>query len=293
MDERIRFFNYLEFERNLSAHTCSAYGRDLEEFYQFLGRRELTFDGSIRQLRSYFSWLRSLERSKNTIARKMATLRAYFRWMNRNDLLEVNPMESFRGPKKEKKLPNYLEEGAVTEMLNLPPADTSEGLRDRAILEIFYGSGIRVSELCGLSLEDYRPDQSCLLVYGKGAKERLAPMGTPAMDAMDSYLKLSRPLLGKEVASRRIFLSSRGNPLSPRAVQRILAKWSTQCAEKYKISPHVLRHTFATHLLNHGADLRTVQELLGHVNISTTQIYTHVTNSHLKDVLKSFHSGNK
>ena len=289
MDERVRFFSYLEFERNLSAHTCSAYRRDLEEFYQFLSRRELSFDGSIRQLRSYFSWLRSLERSKNTIARKMATLRAYFRWLNRNHLLEINPMESFRGPKKEKKLPKYLEEDAILEMLVLPSADTPEGLRDRAILEIFYSSGIRVSELCGLSLDDYRPDQSCLLVYGKGAKERLAPLGIPAMEALVLYLSEGRPSLEKGKASRKIFLSSRGNPLSSKAVQRITEKWSAQCAEKYKISPHVLRHTFATHLLNHGADLRSVQELLGHANISTTQIYTHVSQERLMAVYRKAH----
>ena len=167
MDERKKFLNYLEFERNLSLHTCEAYRRDLEELYQFLARREISFDGSLKQLRSYFSWLRSLERSKNTIARKMATLRAYFRWLNQNHFLEINPMESFRSPKKEKKLPMYLEESAVEEMLSLPPLDEPEGVRDRAILEILYGSGIRVGELCGLSLSDYRPDVGCLLVYGK------------------------------------------------------------------------------------------------------------------------------
>lgn len=290
MDERERFFNYLEFERNLSVHTCSAYRRDLEEFYQFLHRRELLFDGSLRQLRSYFSWLRSLERSKNTIARKMATLRAYFRWLQKNHLLEINSMETFRGPKKEKKLPVYLEEKAIFEMLSLPPDDNPEGLRDRAILEILYGSGIRVSELCGLSLEDYRPDQACLLVYGKGAKERLAPIGLPAIEAINRYKREGRPMLLKDKSdTNALFLSSRGNSLSSRSVQRIIEKWSLLCAEKHKISPHVLRHTFATHLLNHGADLRAVQELLGHVNISTTQIYTHVSQERLMAVYRKAH----
>lgn len=290
MDQRTKFLNYLEFERNLSLHTCEAYRRDLEEFYQFLARREISFDGSLKQLRSYFSWLRSLERSKNTIARKMATLRAYFRWLNQNQFLEINPMESFRSPKKEKKLPVYLEENAIEEMLALPSNDEPEGIRDRAILEILYGSGIRVGELCGLSLDDYQPDAGCLLVYGKGAKERLAPIGKPAIFQLEKYLSDSRPRLekkGKE--NNSFFLSSRGNPLSPRSVQRIMEKWSLRCAEKLKISPHVLRHTFATHLLNHGADLRIVQELLGHVNISTTQIYTHVSQERLMNIYKKTH----
>ena len=289
MDERRPFFNYLEFERNLSAHTCLAYKRDLEEYYQFLNRRELAFDASFRQVRSYFSWLRSLERSKSTIARKMATLRAYFRWLERNGLIEGNSMEGFRGPKKEKKLPIYLEEDAVVELLNLPPTNSPEGLRDRAILELLYSSGIRVGELSHLSLKDYRPDEFCLLVYGKGAKERLAPLGQPAIEAMDEYLRVGREKLRKGKMTEGLFLSSRGNSLSVRGIQRILEKWSVQCAEKMKISPHVLRHTFATHLLNHGADLRVVQELLGHVNISTTQIYTHVSQERLMAVYQKTH----
>jgi Site-specific recombinase XerD len=289
MDERRPFFNYLEFERNLSAHTCLAYKRDLEEYYQFLNRRELAFDASFRQVRSYFSWLRSLERSKSTIARKMATLRAYFRWLERNGMIEGNSMEGFRGPKKEKKLPIYLEEDAVVELLNLPPTNSPEGLRDRAILELLYSSGIRVGELSHLCLKDYRPDEFCLLVYGKGAKERLAPLGQPAIQAMDEYLIAGREKLRKGKMTEELFLSSRGNSLSVRGIQRILGKWSVQCAEKMKISPHVLRHTFATHLLNHGADLRVVQELLGHVNISTTQIYTHVSQERLMAVYQKTH----
>jgi Site-specific recombinase XerD len=289
MDERTLFFNYLEFERNLSAHTCLAYKRDLKEYYQFLNRRELAFDASFRQVRSYFSWLRSLERSKSTIARKMATLRAYFRWLERNGLIEGNSMEGFRGPKKEKKLPIYLEEDTVVELLNLPPTNSPEGLRDRAILELLYSSGIRVGELSHLCLKDYRPDEFCLLVYGKGAKERLAPLGQPAIQAMDEYLIAGREKLRKGKMTEELFLSSRGNSLSVRGIQRILGKWSVQCAEKMKISPHVLRHTFATHLLNHGADLRVVQELLGHVNISTTQIYTHVSQERLMAVYQKTH----
>ncbi len=286
MDERKRFLDYVEFERGLSSNTRLAYQRDLKEIYDFFHRREQVFEGSLRQIRSYFSWLRSLEREKNTIARKMATLRAYFRWLERNEMISVNPMESFRGPKKEKKLPLYLEEKGVRELLTMPPEDTPEGIRDRAILEMLYSSGMRVGELCGLRLQDFYKDQSCLMVFGKGSKERLAFLGVPALGALERYLSQGRPKLQKTIQTDSIFLSNRGTGLSVRSVQGLVKKWSLLCSERYGISPHVLRHSFATHLLNHGADLRVVQELLGHVNISTTQIYTHVSQERLLAVYR-------
>ena len=289
MDERKRFLDYVEFERGLSSNTRLAYQRDLKEIYDFFHRREQVFEGSLRQIRSYFSWLRSLEREKNTIARKMATLRAYFRWLERNEMISVNPMESFRGPKKEKKLPLYLEEKGVRELLTLPPEDTPEGIRDRAILEMLYSSGMRVGELCGLRLQDFYKDQSCLMVFGKGSKERLAFLGVPALGALERYLSQGRPKLQKTIQTDSIFLSNRGTGLSVRSVQGLVKKWSLLCSERYGISPHVLRHSFATHLLNHGADLRVVQELLGHVNISTTQIYTHVSQERLLAVYRKAH----
>ena len=289
MDERKRFLDYVEFERGLSSNTRLAYQRDLKEIYDFFHRREQVFEGSLRQIRSYFSWLRSLEREKNTIARKMATLRAYFRWLERNEMISVNPMESFRGPKKEKKLPLYLEEKGVRELLTMPPEDTPEGIRDRAILEMLYSSGMRVGELCGLRLQDFYKDQSCLMVFGKGSKERLAFLGVPALGALERYLSQGRPKLQKTIQTDSIFLSNRGTGLSVRSVQGLVKKWSLLCSERYGISPHVLRHSFATHLLNHGADLRVVQELLGHVNISTTQIYTHVSQGRLLAVYRKAH----
>lgn len=289
MDERKRFLDYVEFERGLSSNTRLAYQRDLKEIYDFFHRREQVFEGSLRQIRSYFSWLRSLEREKNTIARKMATLRAYFRWLERNEMISVNPMESFRGPKKEKKLPLYLEEKGVRELLTMPPEDTPEGIRDRAILEMLYSSGMRVGELCGLRLQDFHKEQSCLMVFGKGSKERLAFLGEPALGALEKYLSQGRPKLQKSIQTDSIFLSNRGTGLSVRSVQGLVKKWSLLCSERYGISPHVLRHSFATHLLNHGADLRVVQELLGHVNISTTQIYTHVSQERLLAVYRKAH----
>ena len=289
MDEIKRFLDYVEFERGLSSNTRLAYQRDLKEIYDFFHRREQVFEGSLRQIRSYFSWLRSLEREKNTIARKMATLRAYFRWLERNEMIMVNPMESFRGPKKEKKLPLYLEEKGVRELLTMPPEDTPEGIRDRAILEMLYSSGMRVGELCGLRLQDFYKDQSCLMVFGKGSKERLAFLGVPALGALERYLSQGRPKLQKTIQTDSIFLSNRGTGLSVRSVQGLVKKWSLLCSERYGISPHVLRHSFATHLLNHGADLRVVQELLGHVNISTTQIYTHVSQERLLAVYRKAH----
>ena len=289
MDERKRFLDYIEFERGLSSNTRLAYQRDLSEIYDFFYRRQQVFEGSLGQIRSYFSWLRSLEREKNTIARKMATLRAYFRWLERNEMISINPMESFRGPKKEKKLPLYLEEKGVRELLTMPPEDTHEGIRDRAILEMLYSSGMRVGELCGLRLQDFHKEQSCLMVFGKGSKERLAFLGEPALGALEKYLSQGRPKLQKSIQTDSIFLSNRGTGLSVRSVQGLVKKWSLLCSEKYGISPHVLRHSFATHLLNHGADLRVVQELLGHVNISTTQIYTHVSQERLLAVYRKAH----
>lgn len=290
------FFFYLKVEKNVSEHTIIAYKQDLKQFSEFIEQQqgqkisELLGLSAVRHLdiRRFLALLQSEEYSRASIARKLAAIRSFFRYMCREGYLQDNPAASVATPKLQKKLPQflYLEEAKM--LVEAPDCTNLLGRRDRAILELLYASGLRVGELTNLNLDDLDFSIGYIKVLGKGAKERIVPVGRQALGALEIYLEHVRPILvaGKENA---FFLNKNGTRLSSRSVRRIVNKYIKQVSIERAITPHSIRHSFATHLLNAGADLRTVQELLGHVSISTTQIYTHVTKEKMKSVYDQTH----
>jgi integrase/recombinase XerC len=279
------FLTYLRVERQLSPHTVRNYAADLSQFLAFWEERHPDHPlelATYRHLRPYLAQtLKGLR--KTTLARKLASLRTFFKYLQRQGLMESNPAALAPTPKLEQGLPRFL---AVDEVFHLLSRVATEGgfpaLRDRAILEVFYGAGLRLSELAGLKLADLNLDDGILKVWGKGAKERLAFLGRPAKAALAAYLPARQRLLAKGLPpTEALFLNRRGRPFSARGIARVAAAWARKAGLPGGLSPHGLRHSFATHLLEGGADLRTVQELLGHASISSTQRYLHLDLDHL------------
>lgn len=287
MDRYIdKFLRYLEIEKGVSSHTITNYLIDLRGLRDFLSDEPLE-DVDHLTLRRFLAHLKSRGYSKATMARKLASLRSFFKFLCRDGYLKFNPARAMRTPKLDKKLPLFLGLGEMLKLLGAPSCDTLLGLRDRAILETLYSTGIRVSELVGLNIENVDFIGGVLKVYGKGKKERLTPIGDKALRVIRAYLdRRSLPVGGGRNA---LFLDKSGRRLLGQSVRGIVAKYIHRLSLKENISPHTLRHTFATHLLDRGADLRSVQELLGHLNLSTTQIYTHVTTERLKSVYDKTH----
>ncbi|MBI3990981.1 MAG: tyrosine recombinase XerC [Candidatus Omnitrophica bacterium] len=286
-----RFLTYLDVEKNASPHTIIAYREDLKEFAAFLGEEEnARFQNLVEIdyliLRKYLAHLREKNYQRSSLARKLSSLRSFFRFLCREGYLKSNPMSGLSAPKQEKKLPLFMTEDEVTKLLEIPEKDTP-GLRDRAILETLYSTGVRVSELVGINLEDVDFIGGVVKVRGKGKKERLAPIGDRALRAIREYLD-KRPA-GIQAERQALFLNKGNTRLTDRSVRRLVDKYIHVASIKTGASPHTLRHSFATHMLNHGADLRSVQELLGHMNLSTTQVYTHITTERLKAVYDLAH----
>lgn len=298
MDLLIEQFNaYLKTEKNASQHTLEAYNHDIGEFGRFLARFQgVNMDQVDLEnvdhltVRHFLAEIQRKGLSKSTVARKLAALRSFFRYLAREEIIGANPILGVGTPKLEKKLPKFLYYSELETLLNAPD-DTAQGQRDRAILETIYGGGLRVSELVGLNITDVDFSFGYARVFGKGSKERIVPMGKKALDALKQYLAAGRGKLAQkaEKPTNALFLNKFGGRLSDRSVRNIINKYVKQVALNQKISPHTLRHTFATHLLEAGADLRSVQELLGHVKMSTTQIYTHVTKARMKTVYQKTH----
>ncbi|MCH3915118.1 MAG: tyrosine recombinase XerC [Acidaminococcaceae bacterium] len=288
------FLNYLNVEKNCSILTIKNYHTDILFFRDFLeGRRELSHwkEVKVLDIRAYLAALNEKEYARKTIARRVSSLRSFYKYLIRESVIEVNPFTKIRTPKLEKKLPVFLEEFEINELLSKPD-NSILGLRDRAILELLYATGCRVSELSGLTLDRVDLGNSYVLLIGKGNKERLVPIGHPAIKAIDAYCSTSRHKIMTEFNVKEhgfLFVNCRGTPLTDRSVRRILDKYVTAVSLQKHISPHTIRHTFATHLLDHGADLRTVQELLGHASLSTTQIYTHLTTERIASVYEKNH----
>ncbi|MFH1189176.1 MAG: tyrosine recombinase XerC [Candidatus Omnitrophota bacterium] len=279
-----KFINYLKVERNASRHTIINYSIDLEMFRVFLGERDIdAIDHLV--LRRFLAEMRAKNYSKRTVARKLASLRSLFRFLYREGLIKKNPITAISTPKLDKKLPVFLDVDKMKRLLECPSEDNISGLRDRALLETLYSTGIRVSELVGLDIDDIDFISGVIKVLGKGSKERLAPIGEPAINAIRKYTGKRREVSDKDA----VFLNRSGKRLTDRSVRRVINKYIRECSILEKISPHSLRHSFATHLRDRGADLRSVQELLGHMNLSTTQIYTHVTMDRLKSVYDKAH----
>ncbi len=284
-----KFLTYLSVERNYSEHTVTGYSHDLREFYGFLGKTALE-DADVLLLRKYLVILRDKSLSKKTVARHMAALRSYFKFLMREGLLKKNPMGLLRIPKLAKRLPVVLDEKEVDALLGAPEDDLA-GRRDRAIFETLYSAGMRVSELVQLDVDGVDFIGGVCRVLGKGRKERLCPIGEQALTSIRRYLELrDRQERSKSPALFLNHSSNRsGSRLTSRSVCRLLERYIQRTCRKEGVSPHTLRHSFATHLLNRGADLRSVQELLGHENLSTTQIYTHVSTQRLKEAYDKAH----
>lgn len=286
-----RYINHLEVERNASAYTVRNYKADLLDFFHFLKEKKVaTLDEVDRKvLRDYLAHLVRRGIVKASVARKLSAIRSFYRYLVREKIIEANPIKTVSSPKLDKRLPSFLTLGEVKRLLEAPDLSTPQGLRDRALLELLYASGLRVSELTGLELGQINLDTNEIRVWGKGSKERVGLMGEPAAEAIKVYLAQGRPeLIGKK-KSNALFLNRYGQRLPERSVQKVLEKYTLKAGLKKRVHPHMLRHTFATHLLDGGADLRVVQELLGHERLSSTQIYTHVTKKQARKVYLAAH----
>jgi len=286
------FLEYIESERNFSEHTLRAYSADIVEFVRHSDRGESLKPDDVDHLmlRRYLAYLRDTGRSRSTIARKLASLRTFFKYLVREEMMEDNPAADMRTPRKEKRLPGVLDEKQVRRLIEQPETDSFLGLRDRAILEILYSTGIRASELVGANIEDVDLLGEVIKVRGKRKKERLAHLGSFAVAAIKDYLDARRLQPRAPMFDKRALIVNRfGKRLSDRSLRRTISKYFRQACLELKVTPHTLRHSFATHLLDRGADLRSVQELLGHESLQTTQIYTHVSTERLKKVYEKAH----
>lgn len=277
-------------ERDLSPHTIQAYRTDLMAFAEWTGRGSrgsALSDVDRTLLRRYVAFLSQRRYARRTVARKMSAIRSLLAWAVENDLIGSSPADEVGAPKLDRPLPRVLKAADAARLCQLPPADEPIGLRDRALLELLYGSGLRVAEACGLDVDDVDLDRQSATVTGKGRKQRRLPLSGPGAAALAAYLTQARPELLKE-ATPAVFVNARGGRLSPRSVRAVLTKY-TSAEGLPPVNPHALRHSFATHLLDGGADLRSVQELLGHENLATTQIYTHVSTERLRAVYEQSH----
>ncbi len=320
------FLSYLKYERHFSDHTAKCYGADLEQFGQYLvltnskatdtqapadnpwaqnthaqtpatqtqvqtDISQLLLNVDIDAIRTYMANLNTHGYSKSTVARKLATLRSFYKFLVKRGHLQANPVLAIKTPKQDKKLPKFLEYEDIQRLLNAPDQATWLGARDRAILEVLYSTGMRVSELVALNMDDVDFLGEVIHIRGKGKKERIAPIGSSALQAIQRYLEYRNKRMqhDPDFDSRVLFANKHGKRLSTRSVRRKMDKYLKAAGLDPDISPHTLRHSFATHMLNNGADLRSVQELLGHQSLSTTQIYTHLGTSKIKEVYDSAH----
>ncbi len=285
------FLTHVRVEKGLSPNTVSAYRRDLLKFDEFAKKRKLALESVKRD--DLVDFLASLYRQKlesRTVARHLVTMRNFFRFAQIQELISDDPSLNLESPKIRRSLPGYLRLEEVERLLAQPNEKVPLGLRDRAMLEVLYSTGLRVSELIGLRVMDLDRTAGCVRCIGKGDKERIVPIGKKALALVDRYLRDARPkLIGKAVSSPALFINRRGGALSRVGVWKILSAYGRQAGMRLALTPHMLRHSFATHLLERGADLRSVQLMLGHSDISTTQIYTHVVEERLKQIYKAHH----
>lgn len=321
------FINYLTFEKHFSEHTAKCYGADLAQFCDFVkgagdsggsegagGDQQWSAQPSggtatapqtrtqtdlktkilavqASDIRRYMAHLNEEGYSKSTTARKLATLRSFYKFLVRRNFIDSNPVASVKTPKQEKKLPKCLDYEEVQRLLSTPPANTWLGARDRAILEVLYNTGMRVSEVAALNMEDVDFLGEVIHIRGKGKKERIAPVGSGALQSIQNYIEYRNKRMQNDSSfdSKVLFANKHGQRLSVRSIRRKMDKYLAEAGLDPSISPHTLRHSFATHMLNNGADLRSVQELLGHQSLSTTQVYTHLSTSRIKEIYDKSH----
>jgi len=295
MHEIREYLNHIDRVKNYSPHTVAAYGGDLRQFHEFLARhfstdRIVPAEIDHVTIRLFLGDLLENGKSRKSIVRKLSSVRSFFDFMVRRNVIPQNPGSNVLTPRLPRKLPVYLDEPSIDKMMNLPDTSTVRGLRDRAILELLYGTGMRLNELVRLDLSSLDLGNNTVKVTGKGSKERIVPIGSKAKDALKAYLaRRAGGAAGRGGPDEAVFFSEGGKRIYPRAVHRIVNHYISLASDVRKKSPHVLRHTFATHMVNRGADLRAVKELLGHESLSTTQLYTHVTVDRLKRIYKQAH----
>lgn len=290
------FLIYLKSVRAYSENTVASYRIDLKRFIDFLRSKGVDDYNDVNKsiLSSFFSTLNSLGLSTKSIARNYSSIKSFFRYLSSNDYIEKNPAIEFKGPKISVNPPEVLSFSEIEKILNKPNVKTLLGLRDKAMLEFAYATGVRVSELLNVKLNDLFFEEEIVRIFGKGSKERFVPIGSHAIHWVNEYLSRVRPLLKKKTISGKfLFLNHRGRKLSRMGFYKILKQYVIEARIDKNVHPHTIRHSFATHLLERGADIRVVQELLGHAKISTTQIYTHIDRNALREVLNKFHPRSK
>lgn len=281
------YLNSLKTEKNFSPYTIKNYAIDLRDLSLFLKERSF-FSLKREDARRFLYFLEDKKFKRRSLARKISGCRSFFSWLLREKYISENPFELITTPKIEKRLPNFLYKDEIDKLFSSLSGEENFDLRDRALIELLYGSGIRVSEAVKLNLSDIDLESGEVNVLGKGSKERIALIGSKAISAIKEYIQKSRPKLLKN-ETRAVFLGRLGTRLTQRSIERLMKKWVKKALIDKKVTPHTLRHSFATHLLDHGADLRSVQELLGHSSLSTTQVYTHITKEKMKNVYNSSH----
>lgn len=283
------YYSFLRIEKGLSDNTVQAYATDLGQFYTFCTRKDLALEQiTPSHISVYLKTLEEASISPRSRARKVSALRSFFGYLVDEQVVQDNPCAYMSAPKLSHNLPLILSEEEVLALLDAPTLDKRSGYRDRAMLEVLYGCGLRVSELVNLNVGDI-DELGFVRCLGKGNKERIIPLGTHALQATSNYLKFARARLVKNHRERSLFVNSRGNRLTRQGFWKIVKAWAKVAGIEKNISPHMLRHSFATHLLRRGADLRSVQEMLGHADLTTTQIYTHLDKGHLRDVYGRTH----
>ncbi len=289
-NDKDAFLSYLENQKGYSSHTILNYDNDLKNFLSFLKREEIHAYKEIdyKLIRNYLNFLDERNFSKATIARHISSLRSFYKYLLKEGIVSKNPMLFISNPKLDKKLPKFLYEKEVETLLSMPKLDNPKGLREALLLEFLYSTGVRVSELCSIKVKDISFSEKSVRVLGKGNKERYVYFGKQLDDLLKLYLKESRPYFEK-TRNDYLFLNDSGHQLQDRRARALIDNLLKRSCADFHMSPHTLRHSFATHMLNHGADLKTVQELLGHVDLSTTQIYTHISNERLRSVYLHSH----
>jgi len=293
IDEAVEdFITHLVGEKGLSFNTVIAYTLDLRQFTEFLTERATRLtDVDQAVVSEYLGALHDRKLARATIARKLSCIRRFMAFLQREGCLNTNPAAQLQSPKREIRLPAFMYQREIDVLLSLPSPDTVLGVRDRAVLELMYATGVRISELSGMNVFDVDYSLGFCRVVGKGRKERFVPVGSRALDALGRYLEMSRPKLAKKRRGNEpaLFLNWRGERLSVRGIRDLFHRYVREACAREGLSPHSIRHSFATHLLEAGADLRSVQEMLGHASVSTTQIYTHVTKKRLREVYMNTH----
>lgn len=286
------YLAYLKLERNLSENTLSSYKNDLSTFISFLSDYNISDPSEISsdKITVFFKSLKKIGLKNASTARYFSSLKGFFKYLTKNNYIIKNPIEKINAPKPSKNLPIVLNFNEIEKILSKPEVNETLGLRDKAVLELLYACGTRVSELINLKLQDLFLQEEVIRVLGKGSKERFIPIGSSAIKWLEEYLSKSRSLIMKiSKSGNYVFLNSRGTKISRMGVWKIIDRYVKEAGIKKKVHPHTFRHSFATHLLEGGADLRAVQEMLGHADISTTQIYTHIDREYIKQVHKQFH----